>query len=74
MTFEFMIHHWSDSENTNNPEKQRTISGTRVSLERCPIMFRSGTQMYLCLSAIKAELNTGDTCAQDMLNVMQVLQ
>ena len=72
-TFEFVIQSWSDLDYAKNPENQRTSSWKGVYLERYPIMFRSGTQKYLCLSVTEAELSTGVTCTQDMLHVVQVM-
>ena len=49
-TFELVIHGQFDFDYAKNPENQRRNLKTRVFLEGCSIIFRSGTQKYVCLS------------------------
>ena len=46
----------------------------RLFLEGCSVMFRSGTQKFVCQSVTETKLNAGVICAQDMSYVMQVIQ
>ena len=69
-TFEFVIHSWSDFNYVKNPENLRSILGTRVFIKVCPIMFRSGTQQYVCMTVTEAKLSTSVIYVQDMLYVM----
>lgn len=69
----FRIHGRSDSDYAANTDDRRSVTGARVFLENCPVIFRSVTQKFVTLSVTKAETAAGVTCAQDMMYVYRIL-
>ena len=71
--FEFRIHGRSDSDYATNKDDRKSISGGRVFLEECPVIFRSSTQKFVTLSVTEAETAAGVMIAQDMLYVYRLV-
>ena len=63
----------SDSNYAANTDDRRSVSGTSVKVDGCPVIFRSNTQKYVTLSVTEAELGAGVTCAQDMMHIYRIM-
>ena len=74
VSHKFVIHGRSDSDYAANTDDRRSISGGRVCLEGCPVIFRSQTQKFVTLSVTEAEGAAGVMTAQDMLYVYRLLE
>jgi hypothetical protein len=72
--FKFKIGGRSNSNYATDPETRRSITGTRVSLNEAPVMWRSATQKFTTLSVTEAESGAGVTCVQDMVYVKNVIE
>ena len=73
LDFEFEIFGRSDSDYAANTDDRRSVSGGRVCLNACPLMFRSQTQKFMTLSVTEAEGAGGVMVALDMLYVYHLL-
>ena len=73
-TFEFELEGLSDSDHGKDPETRRSVSGTKVRLNKALICARSRMQNCTALSVTEAEFVAAVDCAQDMLFAKQVLE
>ena len=71
--FEFIVSGRSDSDYATDPETRRSVTGSRVSLNSAPVIWRSSTQKFVTLSVTEAEGGAAVTCVQDMLYVWNLL-
>ena len=62
-----------DSNYATCPDTRKSVSGYSVFLNEAPVTMKSGMQKTTALSVTEAELFAATQCAQDMLNVMHVL-
>ena len=56
--FEFVLHGRADSNYATNPDDRKSVSGSRVFLERCPVVCRSATKgpWHCLLLKLKGQL------------------
>ena len=72
--FECRIAGKADSDHGKCPVASKSVSGYTVFLEGCPVTGKSGMQKTVALSVTESELNSGVSCAQDMLYIMRLLE
>ena len=72
--FEFEIEGWSDSNYAKCPITRRSVSGYSTFLNGCPVTMKSQMQKTVKLSVTESELDSGTSCAQDMLYDMRVVE
>jgi hypothetical protein len=72
--FCFRIRGVSNSDYAKNMQTRHSISGYVVYLEDAPVMHRSATQKTVALLVCKAEINSAELCAQDMIYAEHVLE
>ena len=72
--YKFKIHGWSDSENTTNPDDQRSISGGRVFVSGTLISFHSITQKFVMLSMTNAEIVAGVIVAHNVIYIYHLME
>jgi hypothetical protein len=72
--FKFVISGRSDSDYAKDPDTRHSVTGTRVSVNGAPTMWRSATQKHVTLSVTEAEQAAAVTCAQDMIYQKHLLE
>ena len=72
--YKFKIGGRSDSDYATDPESRRSVSGTRVSVNEAPVMWRATTQKGVTLSVTEAESAAAVTCAQDMMYAKHIIE
>lgn len=66
--FKFQIHGRSDLDNATNEDDRQRISNSVVTLEGCPVMYRSSAEVVI-ISFAEAESSAAVMVAQDMLYI-----
>ena len=69
--FECRIAGKADSDHGKCPVTSKSLSGYTAFLEGCPVTGKSGMQKTVALSVTESELNSGVSCAQDMLYTLE---
>ena len=72
--YKFKVSGRSDSDYATDPESIWSVSGTRVSVNDAPVMWRSSTQKTVMLSVTEAEACAAVTCAQDMMYTKNIIE